>query len=93
MKYLATFIKGKEGNAAREGSVLTVQVEGAHFISGAVYQKGSPIIAFQTEAGDDSVDILLKRKNRSIKGRAMLKVRAYDSCWRGAGWNDEFDII
>jgi len=93
MKYIANFIKGKNGNVAREGTVLTIKVEGAHFLSGAIYQKGSPIIAFQTEAGDDTVDVLLKRKDKSIKGRAKLKVRAYDTYWRGAGWDDEFDIL
>lgn len=93
MKYSASFIKGKDGNAAKEGSILTIRVDGAHFFSGAIYQNGSPIIAFQTEAGDNDKEILLKRRDRSIKGKAKLKVRAYDSQWRGAGWDDEFDII
>lgn len=93
MKYSASFLKGKNGNAAKEGSILSVRVDGAHFLSGAVYQNGSPIIAFQTEAGDNTVDIILKRKDRSIKGKAKLKIRAYDTFWRGAGWDDEFDIL
>jgi len=93
MKYSANFVKTKNGNASKEGSVLTVRVEGAHFLNGAVYQNGAPIIVFQTEAGDSDVDILLKLKNRSIKGKAKLKVRAFDSQWRGFGWDDEFDII
>ena len=93
MKYSANFITSNNGNAAREGSVLSVRVDGAHFFSGAVYQNGFPIIAFQTEAGSNEVDIFLKRKDKSIKGKAILKVRAYDSTWRGAGWNDEFQII
>jgi len=93
MKYSASFIKGKDGNAAKEGSVLSIRVDGSHFFSGAVYQNGFPVIVFQTQTGDNEVDVFLKRKDRSIKGRATLKVRAYDSQWRGAGWNDEFDII
>ncbi|MFM7796011.1 MAG: hypothetical protein ACKO7N_04535 [Candidatus Nitrosotenuis sp.] len=93
MKYSANFIKGKDGNAAKEGSVLSVRVDGAHFFSGAIYQNGSPIIAFQTQPGDNDAEILLKRKDKSIRGKAILKVRAYDSQWRGAGWNDEFNII
>jgi hypothetical protein len=93
MKYSANFIKGKEGNAAKEGSILTIRVDGAHFFSGAVYQNGFPVIAFQTEAGDNDKEILLKRKDHSIRGKAKLKIRAYDSQWRGAGWDDEFDII
>lgn len=93
MKYSTNFKKHKNGNAADEGTVLTIKVEGAYFISGGVYQCGVALLAFQTEAGDDTVDIILKRKGRSIKGKATLKVRAFDSQWRGAGWNDEFTIL
>jgi hypothetical protein len=93
MKYSASFITSKQGNAAKEGTTLRIRVDGAHFISGGIYQNGSPVIAFQTEAGDNDVEVLLKRKDRSLKGKATLKVRAFDSTWRGAGWNDEFEII
>jgi len=92
MKYSASFIKGKDGNVAKEGSVLSIRVDGAHFFSGAIYQNGFPVIAFQTQPGDNEAEVFLKRKDRSIKGKATLKVRAYDSQWRGAGWNDEFFI-
>jgi len=93
VKYSANFITSKQGNAAKEGSVLTIRVDGAHFISGGIYQNGFPVIAFQTQAGDNDVDVILRRKDKSLKGKATLKVRAYDSAWRGAGWNDEFEII
>ena len=93
MKYSASFIKSNSGNAAKEGTILAIRVDGAHFFSGAIYQDGFPIIAFQTQPGSNEADVLLKRKDKSIKGKAILKVRAYDSTWRGAGWNDEFQII
>lgn len=93
MKYTASWIKTRDGNAIKEGSVLRVKVEGAHFFSGAVYQNGFPVIAFQTLPGDNDDEILIKRKDRSLKGKAILKVRAYDKLWKGSGWDDEFLII
>lgn len=93
MKYSASFVKTSKGNGIKEGSVLTIKVDGAHFFSGAVYQKGFPVIAFQTLPGDNDAEVLIKRKNLSLKGKAVLKVRAYDIDWRGAGWNDEFEIF
>ena len=93
MKYNANFVKTKDGNGAKEGSILNIRIDGAHFFSGAVYQNGFPVLAFQTLAGDNDYDLILKRKDKSIKGKAVLKVRAYDKEWRGAGWNDEFIIF
>jgi len=93
MKYSANFITTKQGNAVKEGTILKIRVDGAHFITGGIYQCGFPVITFQTEAGDNDVEVLLKRKDRSFRGKATLKVRAFDSTWRGAGWNDEFEII
>jgi hypothetical protein len=93
MKYNTNFVKTKQGNGIKEGSVLQIKIDGAHFFSGAIYQNNFPVIAFQTIPGDNDTEILVKRKDKSLKGKAVLKVRAYDSQWRGAGWNDEFVIF
>ena len=93
MKYSTNFVKKGNTHGISEGDVLTITVEGANFLSGGIYQKGSPMISFQTEPGDNSVDVLVKRKGTSIKGKSVLKVRAYDEAWRGQGWNDTFEIF
>lgn len=94
MKYITNFVKTpSNGNGIREGSVLNVKIDGAYFFSGAVYQNGFPVITFQTIPGDNDTEIFLKVKGRSIKGKSILKVRAYDKDWRGAGWDDEFVIF
>lgn len=93
MKYNVNFVKTRDGNGIKEGSVMSIKIDGAYFFSGGIYQKGFPVIAFQTLPGDNDAEILVKRKDRSLKGKAVLKVRAYDERWRGAGWNDEFVIF
>jgi len=93
MKYSANFVKTKKGNAIKENSVLSVKVDGAYFFSGGIYQNNFPIIIFQTPTNTNTHDILLKVANKSIKGKAVLKVRAYDKNWRGYGVNDEFIIL
>jgi hypothetical protein len=51
------------------------------------------MLTFQSVPGDIDCEVLIKRKGLSLKGKATLKVRAFDSEWRGAGWNDEFEIF
>lgn len=94
MKYNVNFVQSKtDGNSIKEGSVMNIKIDGAYFFSGGIYQNGFPVIIFQTLAGDNEADVLVKVKGRAIKGKAILKVRAFDKDWRGAGWNDEFYIF
>ncbi len=93
MKYSASFSTSGKGNSIKEGDILKIKVDGAYFFSGGIYQKGFPVIAFQTVPGDNDAEILVKRKGLSLRGKAVLKVRAYDEKWRGSGWNDEFEIL
>lgn len=94
MKYNTNFVTAHSGgNGIQEGKILNIKIDGAHFFSGAIYQNGFPVIAFQTIPGDNDADILVKVKGRSIKGKATLKVRAFDKDWRGAGWDDDFVIF
>jgi hypothetical protein len=93
MKYSASFTKTAKGNGVKEGSVLSIKVDGSNFFNGGIYQKGFPMLTFQSVPGDIDCEILVKRKGLSLKGKATLKVRAFDSQWRGAGWNDEFEIF
>ena len=51
MKYSASFITSKQGNAAKEGTTLRIRVDGAHFISGGIYQNGSPVILSKQKQG------------------------------------------
>ena len=93
MKFSTNFVKHGSTHGISEGSVLNVKVDGAHFISGGIYQNGFPVVIFQTQPGDSEADIIVKRKDKSLKGTAVLKVRAYDDSWKGSGWNDTFEIF
>ena len=93
MKYIVGFERGPNGNQIKEKSILSVKIEGAHFFSGAVYKKGSPVIAFQTIPGDDYEEVVVHRKGMSLRGKAELRIRAFDRSWRGQGWDDEFEIV
>lgn len=93
MKYITNFVKHGSTHGIAEGEVLNITVDGAHFFSGGIYKNGFPVIAFQTVPGDNEVDVVVKRKGQVLKGKYTLKVRAYDEKWRGAGWDDTFEIF
>lgn len=92
MKYAVSFFQGKDGNSVAEGSTLDIKIDGAYFFSGGIYKNGFPVIAFQTIPGDNTMEVVVKRKGISLKGKATLKIKAFDEKWRGSGWSDDFII-
>lgn len=93
MKYNVNFEQTKNGNSIKENSIMKIKIDGAHFISGGIYQNNFPVVMFQTQAGDNDAELLVRRKDKSLKGKAVLKIKAFDSEWREFGWTDEFLII
>ena len=85
------WVKTAKGNAAIEGTVLKINAKGASHISGAIYQKGFPVLAIFGMG--ENAKILLKRKGLNLKGQAVLKLRAFDKNHRGFGIDDAFFII
>ena len=85
------WIKTPNGNGIREGETLRINAKGASHISGAIYQKGFPVLAIFGMG--ENAKILVKRKGLNLKGQAVLKLRASDSKHRGFGIDDAFNII
>ena len=91
MKITCNWVKTPDGNAIKEGNILKISAPGAHHISGGIYKNGLPIIALFGMGSQASGKVA--RKNKSLKGKALLKVRAYDESYRGFGIDDIFEII
>ena len=85
------WVKTSHGNAIDEGTILKINAKGASHISGAIYQKGFPVLAIFGMG--ENAKILLKRKGLNLKGQAVLKLRAFDSKHRGFGIDDAFFIV
>ena len=91
MKITANWQKSPKGNAIIEGSTLKISAPGASHISGGIYKNGSPVLAIFGYGSTASVKV--QRKNKSLKGTCILKVRAFDQKYRGFGIDDVFEII
>ena len=83
--------KTPHGNAIIEGNTLKINAKGAAHISGAIYQKGFPVLAIFGMG--ENAKILVKRKGKNLKGQAVLKLRAFDKNHKGYGIDDAFNII
>ena len=93
MKYSVNWVQTKSGNAAKQGQVVTINVAEADFIVYGVYKDGFPVLVGQTRPGDNEDSFILKRKGIDLKGKATLKVSAYNKKGNRFGWTDEFNII
>jgi len=91
MKIRVNWIKTPQGNGIEEGSTLTITADGADHISGGIYKKGFPVLAIFGKGSKASIKV--KRLGISLKGPAVLKVRAYDKYYRGSGIDDAFEIV
>ena len=91
MKITVNWKKTPKGNAFIEGGILRVSAAGASHISGGIYRKGFPVLAIFGMGS--SASIKLQRKNLSLKGQCILKVRAFDKYGRGFGIDDVFEVI
>ena len=81
-----------------EGQKVTIQVPGCRFLAYEVFsfdESGNRFIAHigQTQLGTDSDTFVLAYQGKSLKGRAMLKVNAWDSSWQMYGFEKDFQII
>ena len=90
-KIRVNWVRTPKGNGIKEGSILRVTASGAAHISGAVYKKGYPVLAIFGYG--QNARIRLKRSKMSLKGRALLKIRAFDKFGRGFGIDDIFEVF
>ena len=79
------------GNAIKEGDILRVSAPGAGHISGGIYKNGFPVLAIFGMGSNASIKVL--RKGKSLKGKCILKIRAFDKTYRGFGIDDIFTVI
>lgn len=79
------------GNAIREGDTLRVSAPGASHISGGIYRNGSPVLAIFGSGSSASIKVM--RKGKSLKGKCILKIRAFDDKYRGFGIDDIFTVL
>ena len=91
MKFIMNWIKTPNGNGINEGDTLTIYAAGAAHISGAIYQKGFPVLAIF--GAGERAKIKVQRKGLNLKGTAVLKLRAFDKKHRGFGIDDAFLIL
>lgn len=85
------WVKTAKGNAINEGTILKINAKGASHISGAIYQRGIPVLAIF--GSGETAKIKIERKGKSIKGLSVLKLRAFDKNHKGYGIDDAFNII
>ena len=85
------WVKTPNGNGINEGDLLTIHAAGAAHISGAIYQKGFPVLAIFGDG--ERAKIKVQRKGLNLKGQAVLKLRAFDKKHRGFGIDDAFLIL
>ena len=91
MKITCNWVKSPMGNAIKEGSILIVSAPGAGHISGGIYKNGFPVLAIFGMGSTASIKVL--RKGKSLKGKCILKIRAFDKTYRGFGIDDIFTVI
>jgi len=90
--YSVNWYKGNSGNAIKGGDILKLKVKGVDYISGGIYQKNIPVLAFFEMKDTVSIRLvkgrtLLGRAKSLPKGTYVLKTRT-----AGNGWDDEFEI-
>ena len=90
-KIRVNWVRTSKGNGIKEGSILRVNASGAAHVSGAIYKNGYPVIGL-FGYGQNARD-RLKRSKMSLKGRALLKIRAFDKYGRGFGIDDIFEVF
>lgn len=91
MKILCNWVKTKNGNSIKEGNILKINAVGASHISGGIYKNGFPVLAIFGLGSTASIKVL--RKNKSLKGKCILKIRAFDKFYKGSGIDDIFNVI
>ena len=91
MKITCNWVKSPMGNAIKEGDTLRVSAPGAGHISGGIYKNGFPVLAIFGAGSHASIKVI--RKGKSLKGTCILKIRAYDTKYRGFGIDDTFTVI
>lgn len=91
MKITCNWVKSPMGNAIKEGDTLRVNAAGAHHISGGIYKNGSPVLAIFGNGSNANIKVI--RKGKSLKGKCILKIRAFDKSYRGFGIDDIFTVL
>lgn len=91
MKISCNWVKTKDGNAIKEGNILKINAPGASHISGGIYKNGFPVLAIFGLGSTASIKVF--RKNKSLKGKCILKIRAFDKFYKGSGIDDIFHVI
>ena len=91
MKISCNWVKTKNGNSIKEGNILKINAVGASHISGGIYKNGFPVLAIFGLGSTASIKVL--RKNKSLKGKCILKIRAFDKFYKGSGIDDIFNVI
>ena len=92
-KFIINWSKASSTHGIKEGSILRISKaknEGGH-ISGAIYKNGFPVLAIF--GSGNSAFVKVSRKGRSLKGTAILKIRAFDKFGKGTGIDDVFQIL
>ncbi len=91
MKITCNWVKSPMGNAIKEGDTLKISAPNAHHISGGIYKNGFPVLAIFGNGSNAVIKVL--RKEKSLKGKCILKIRAFDKSYRGFGIDDIFTVI
>ena len=91
MKISSNWVKTKNGNSIKEGNLLKISAIGASHISGGIYKNGFPVLAIFGIGSTAAVKVF--RKDKSLKGICILKIRAFDKFYKGSGIDDIFNVI
>ena len=91
MKIICNWVKTKNGNSIKEGNILKINAIGASHISGGIYKNGFTVLAIFGLGSNASNKVL--RKDKSLKGKCILKIRAFDKFYKGSGIDDIFNVI
>ena len=88
------WVETSSGVALQESTQpITLSADGARCILFGVYQNGFPVIIGQSQDGHNTINLVLKRAGKSLKGKATLKITAYDQSWASYGFQKDFNII
>ncbi|MDA1136902.1 MAG: hypothetical protein O2916_11750 [Proteobacteria bacterium] len=91
MKISCNWVKTKNGNSIKEGNILKINAVGASHISGGIFKNGFPVLAIFGLGSKASIKVF--RKNKSLKGKCILKIRAFNKFYKGSGIDDIFNVI
>ena len=89
------WVETSSGVALQEGEKVTFTVPGVKSVAFGIYPSGSnaPIIIGQSQVGVDHVTTVIKRADKSIKGKAVLKINAVLQNNTQSTFEKEFTII